>query len=198
MSSVRRRGFRLPRKNGTAAALRERRRNLQISPQLARPHSETITPCAVSEWRSPLNLPTASGRILTFRFRRRQKINTAVSASSGGVSRNRFRSAAGDILTFTAMALRFQHRLAFSDVAHLTAIATAFEFHGAPRCCQLCAAHVLSKPFDFGGKGRRTQSLVDRATAVPYCPRFALVANRTASSAARNSACALLTHSRCS
>src|ERR1700688_4408703 len=95
------------------------------------------------------------------------------------------RSTAGDILTFTAMALRFQHRLAFSDVAHLTAVATAFEFHGAPRCCQLRAGARSLETFRLWRKKSLDAILADRATAAPYCPRFALVANRTASSAAR-------------
>src|ERR1700688_3142449 len=38
--------------------------------------------------------------------------------------------AAGDILAFAAVALRLHHRLALGYIAHLSAIATAFEFHG--------------------------------------------------------------------
>src|SRR5208282_394148 len=39
-------------------------------------------------------------------------------------------SAAADILAFAAVALRSQHRLAFGDVAHGAAIASAFKLHG--------------------------------------------------------------------
>src|SRR5262249_47842364 len=38
--------------------------------------------------------------------------------------------AAGDILAFTAMALRLESGLALGHVAHRAAIASAFEFHG--------------------------------------------------------------------
>ena len=38
--------------------------------------------------------------------------------------------AAGDILAFAAVALRLHHRLALGDIAHLAAIASAFQFHG--------------------------------------------------------------------
>jgi len=38
--------------------------------------------------------------------------------------------AASDILAFAAVALRFHHRLSLGQVAHLTAIATAFQLHG--------------------------------------------------------------------
>src|SRR5262245_56548520 len=39
------------------------------------------------------------------------------------------RSAARDVLAFAAVALRSHHRLAFRLIAHLAAIASAFEFH---------------------------------------------------------------------
>src|ERR1700682_1930229 len=39
--------------------------------------------------------------------------------------------AARDILAFAAMALRLHHRLAISDIAHLAAITSAFQFHDA-------------------------------------------------------------------
>src|SRR5216684_1578752 len=38
--------------------------------------------------------------------------------------------AAGDILAFAAVALRLHHRLALGHIAHLSAIAPAFQFHG--------------------------------------------------------------------
>ena len=46
------------------------------------------------------------------------------------------RRAAGHVLAFAAMALRLHHGLALGDIAHLAAIASAFEFHDVlPVCC---------------------------------------------------------------
>ncbi|GEM_PF-3255742 len=70
--------------------------------------------------------------------------------------------------------------------------------------------HVAHIRFhDFLGRFHQSSCLagIDRvrkiqayntASLLPYCPRFALAAKRTASSAARKRACDLFTHSRCS
>src|SRR6202142_4509523 len=44
--------------------------------------------------------------------------------------------AAADILAFATMALRLHHRVALGLVAHLAAIASAFQFHGISPCCR--------------------------------------------------------------
>src|SRR5690242_18202464 len=40
------------------------------------------------------------------------------------------RRTAGDVLAFTAVALRFHHGIAVGDIAHLAAIAPTFKLHG--------------------------------------------------------------------
>mgnify|MGYP006141715067 CR=1 FL=1 len=55
---------------------------------------------------------------------------------AGGIGADRHQHehigrAAGDVLAFPAVALRLHHRFALGDIAHLAAIASAFEFHDA-------------------------------------------------------------------
>src|SRR6266478_4791989 len=53
--------------------------------------------------------------------------------------------AAGDILALAAMALRLHHRLAFGHIAHLTAIASAFQFH------DVLPSRLVTRHFDASG-----------------------------------------------
>src|SRR3984885_5293804 len=70
----------------------------------------------------------------------------AVAEAFDRHQREKIGTAAGNVLAFPAMALPLEHGIAFGDVAHFPAIASAFEFHGVPssssmyrrRGCRMC------------------------------------------------------------